>query len=404
MRKINSQSMRENNTRMILHKIRKNSVMSRVELAKELDLTSPAITYIVSDLLKNNVLSETGSMESSKGRRPVMLSLNPDACRVMGVLLTTESVSVILTDYCANILARSTSYVGGVTTREGIIELLLDCCRKCIEQCGAKSQDILAIGLAMPGTLDTRTGMLIAPPNFSMLHNVNICKIVEDALGIPAVLENETNAASLAEYHFAMEEEFKTIFYLMLFKGSVGGSIMIDGNIAHGFYDGAGEIGHSLVDINGPLCTCGQYGCLERVASGDAMLKEAKALLKSMRNANVDCPYTIDDLTLEDVFSLAKSGVHMFSSVVDNAARMYAAALGNLISFISPSKIIIGRTGKSFPTSFVEKIKEYVHGRSYPSHIKDVEITQSKLGDEACVLGVAIEKHQLGLCKRNESL
>ena len=226
---------------------------------------------------------------------------------------------------------------------------------------------------------------------------------MEDALGIPTVLDKETNAAALAEYYFGLKEEVKTMFLMLVWRNSIGGSVMFNGNVLHGFEDGSGDIGHSLVDINGPLCSCGRYGCLERVASGNALVNRAKAKLRSMNNMKLPVPCVADDLTLDDIFKFSNLGIPLFEETVDYAAQMIATAIGNVISILSPSLFVIGGPLTVMSPTLVSKIQTYVHNRSYPESVKRIRIESSTLGDAGCARGavmLALDKYQTRLCQQ----
>ena len=404
MKHINNQTMRENNIRIILNTIRKNGEVSRTDLAHQLGLTSPAVTNIVAALIQDGLVLETGRSDSALGRKPVLLSINPAVCYLLGMVLTTEGITVVISDFSANILHTVHRAIDPLAGSELIIALMVDGAKQCMAEVGAQTQQILACGIAAPGPLDVRSGMLLNPPNFPSWRNVPICKMIEDALGIPAVLDKETNAAAMAEYYFGLTEEYKTMFLMLIWQDSIGGSILYNGNVLHGYADGAGDIGHSLVDINGPLCSCGQYGCLERVASGRALVQEAQAKLKSMRNMNLPLPCSVDDLTMEDIVRFANMGTPLFEEVMNHFAQMVAVAIGNVISLLSPSLFIIGGSETFVDRRLVNKIADYVHSRSYPQCVKDIRIECSRLGDSGCARGavmLALDQFQTSLCSHS---
>lgn len=405
MGKINSQTMKENNVRLLLNTVRKSGPISRSALARLLGLTSPAVTNIVSALLQDRLLIETGYTDSRLGRKPVLLDINPGVRHLLGMVLTTEAATVILTDFQAKILYRAQRPISPLSGKETILATLIACARECIQQTGIGPGQILALGIAAPGPMDTRRGLLVNPPNFQDWHNVPICAIMEEALGIPAILDKETNAAALAEYYFGTPEEFKTMFYILLLQNSIGGSMMLNGKVVHGFEDGAGDIGHMQVDLNGPRCSCGRYGCLECIACGDALTTQARSRIKSMNNVSLQIPCTAESLTLEDIFRFGNQGVPLFEEIVNHAARMIAAAIGNVISIISPSLVVVGGTLPAISPTLVDRIRTYIQSRQYPDCAKRIRIEHSTLGESGCALGavmLALDAYQTTLCSSSE--
>ena len=404
MRRINNQTMRENNVQIILDEVRRHGPVSRTTLAQELGLTSPAVTNIVAGLMQDGLLLESGRTDSAVGRKRVLLDINPSIRYLLGMVLTTEEVSVVLTDFSARIVRQEKRRISPLSGKDTILAAMIDCARNCIWQTGTPKEQILGIGIAAPGPMDTRRGVLLNPPNFPDWHDVPICSIMENALGLPAILDKETNAAALAEYYFGTDEEYRSMFFILLLSNAIGGSLMLNGEVFHGFEDGAGDIGHSLVDINGPLCACGQYGCLERVACGDALVNKAKARLKSMNNVKLPVPCDVENLTLEDVFRFSNMGVALFEEIVDYAAQMIATAIGNVVSILSPSLVVVSGSLTEEDPTLVSRIRTYVHSRSYPSCVQRIRIEASKLGDMGCARGaamLAINAFQGSLCSQD---
>lgn len=390
MYRINNQTMRENNIQIILNTIRKEGSISRSDLAARLGLTSPAVTNIVSALIKEGLLVETGRQDSALGRKPILLSINAQKSYLVSLMFTTECVRAMLCDFAVRPLHTEEHILNPDASREEIVERLVGCVSDCIENSGVDRSKIMAIGIAAPGPLDVQEGQILCPPNFPELRNVPICEIMSRAFGIPAALDKETNAAALAEYVFGDIGEDQTAFAMLLMCNSIGGSVVHGGKVMHGFADGAGDIGHSLVDINGPRCSCGQYGCLERVACGDALVSRASSKIKAMNNVRITVPYDADALTLEDIFRYSDANVSLFKETVDYAARMIATAIGNVVSIVSPGVVMIGGAMVDMDRNLLPKIREYVHSRSYPDCVKNIRIEKSRLGADACLQGAAI--------------
>ncbi|HWR22606.1 MAG TPA: ROK family transcriptional regulator [Feifaniaceae bacterium] len=391
MEKINSQTMKMNNARIVLDAVRKRAPVSRAALAKELGLTSPAVTNIVASLIKSNVLLETGVANASKGRRPIMLDTNPEAYYLAGVVLTTDGISFVLCDFKARPVLNHEIEVDRYAKKEAILDNIVEGVEYLLQKSGVKKERVLGMGIAAPGPLDSRNGILINPPNFPDMKNVAICSILEERLGIPCCCDRETNAAALVEASFGTAAPYKTMFYLMMFKQSIGGSLVTNGNVIHGFMDGAGEIGHMLIEPNGPRCTCGQYGCLEAMVKGEALINEARTRIKLMDNCNLPVPCDVEELRLEDIFRLSDLGIPLFVDIIDKAARAIAVALGNVVTLFSPELIVLGGTLPSLSEGFVERIRTYTRGRKYPQHAKDVVIEASSLlGTLGCAIGAAV--------------
>ena len=140
MKHINNQTMRENNIRIILNTIRKNGEISRTDLAHQLGLTSPAVTNIVAALIQDALVLETGRSDSALGRKPVLLSINPAVCYLLGMVLTTEGITVVISDFSANILHTVHRAIDPLAGSELIIALMVDGAKQCMAEVGAQTQ------------------------------------------------------------------------------------------------------------------------------------------------------------------------------------------------------------------------------------------------------------------------
>ena len=394
--------MRENNISLVLNTMRRAGSISRAELAKQLSLTSPAVTNIVSNLIARGMVRETGCAQSAHGRKPISVSIDPEACRVLGMVISTDGVSVSLADFAANILDTCTRPLDLMGDADCILSAAAQCARDCIRESGVDPRRILSLGIAAPGPLDVKNGVMLDPPNFPNFHNVPICRLLEEALGIPAVIDKESNAAGLAEYYFSSHEEVQTVFSLFLLAHSIGGSLLLNGRIVHGFSDGVGDIGHVMVDSNGPLCSCGRYGCLEAVATGDAVVHQLQTRLKAA--GRLPGVGDIDALSMEDVVRLSRENQPMFRQALDRAVEMISLALGNVISIISPEMIQIGGPMADLCPELVDQLRSSIQSRVYPRSCSRIRVEKSRLGSEAFPKGavmLALTTHQTLLCREN---
>ena len=394
MGKINNDTMRENNISLVLNTMRRAGSISRAQLAKQLHLTSPAVTNIVSNLIARGMVRETGCAQSAHGRKPISVSIDPGACRVLGMVISTDGVSVSLADFAANLLFTVTRPLELLGDAQCILSAAADCARDCIRESGVDPRRILSMGIAAPGPLDVARGVMLDPPNFPNFHNVPICRRLEEALGIPTVLDKESNAAGLAEYYYSSQQEVQTVFSLFLLSHSIGGGLLLNGRIVHGFSDGVGDIGHIMVDSNGPLCSCGQYGCLEAVATADAVVHQLREQLEDPEHA--------DALTFEEVVRLSRENVPPYRQALDRAVDRIAVALGNVISIISPEMIQIGGPMADLCPELVDQLRSTIQARVYPRSCSRIRVEKSRLGTEAFPRGavmLALSAHQTLLCR-----
>lgn len=389
---MNSARMKENNIQLVFDAIRENEYISRKDLAKKLGLTSATVTNITSHLLRKNYLLESGLEKSNGGRKPIILSINPTAYYVIGVELSSVSIHCVMTDFKARIIQQKQTDFCAAEGKEAIIDKLIATIEAIIAENGLQKEKIAGIGLVTPGPCDFDKGLMVNPPHLTGWHNVPIRDIVESRVGIPVSFEKQTAAAAMCEYWFGEAKHSKVLFLCSILSVGIGSSLLIDGKVFHGFYNSAGEIGHMMIDMNGPRCACGNYGCLETLADGRALVNAVKKKLKTEPDM---CERygvaNIEKLTPAEVCARAEAGEKIFMEALLNCARYVGMALSNIVVTISPDTIILaGDIADSSPL-FRQEVKRYIYNRAYLEHNNDIKIYNSKFQENLdSVGGVAL--------------
>jgi len=381
MKNINSQIMKNTNALLILNTIRNAAPISRTELVHRVGLTSASVINITNDMIQQGILVQTGkTSEGGQGRKAVMLDVHPNAAYVIGLHLSTDAVHAGVYNLRNEVTSHTTRMVDCNASSAEIIGIMEECIDYCISMINKCSGRILGIGLALPGPLNVDNGIMINPPNFPNIVNVPIKKIIEERFGIPVCCDRESNAAVLAEYSRSFSEKYKSMFFLSLFRKGVGGGFASGGNVLHGFCDGAGEIGHTTVDILGPKCTCGNFGCLEAMVSEEAILSRARKAYRL--EATLDSEKDEKEPScIEDVFTRASLEDPICKRVVNEVAAYISVALGNVISLYSPEVIVLGGTLPQFSPQLVEMIRYRIGNRMYPKHSNRIVVNRTAFGN-----------------------
>lgn len=391
MKNINSQIMKNTNALLILDTIRLFAPISRTELVRRVGLTSASVINITNDMIQQGLLIQKGkTSEGGQGRKAVMLDVNPTAAYVIGLHLSVDAVYAGTYNLRNEVIAQTTRLVDANAPSSEIIGIMEECIDYCIGMINKCSGRILGIGLALPGPLKVGSGVMINPPNFPNIVNVPIKKIIEERFGIPVCCDRESNCAVLAEYSRNFSERYKSMFFISLFRKGVGGGFASGGNVLHGFCDGAGEIGHTTVDIMGPKCSCGSFGCLEAMVSEEAILSSAKKAYRLENDRQLSSKVS-EPSCLEDVFARASLDDPVCKRVVNQTASYIAVALGNIISLYSPEVIVLGGTLPQLSPQLVDIIKRKVASRMYPKHISRVVLHKTSYGNLVFLHGAAEE-------------
>jgi len=351
-------------------------------------LTAPTITKIVNELLEAELIYETGYGESEGGRRPILLSINPTSYYIVGVDLARSGIHAILTDLNARILNRVSADSSLSHPIEVTLEHLLDILSQLIQGSQVEQDKIMGIGIGSPGPLSSSKGLLISPPNFKGWKNVPLKQIVEERFDIPTYVDNDANACALAEKWFGGGQSYDNFVYVAVGTG-VGAGVIIDGNLYRGADDIAGELGHTTVDINGPRCDCGNYGCLELYTSGPAIVAKAgQALAYGHPSMILDlADGQLDTVTLSMVIEAGQQGDKLAQEILKETGRYLGVGIVNVINLFNPEAVFIGREVSLAGDLLIDPVREMVAKRAFSVAAERVKILPAKLKENAPVIG-----------------
>jgi glucokinase len=241
------------------------------------------------------------------------------------------------------------------------------------------------IGVGCAGPVDLKAGVVFNPPNLPGWTRVPLTERIEGALGVPTVLENDANAAALGEYRYGAGRGAGSIVYMTVSTG-IGGGIILDGKVWHGLKDAAGEVGHMTVCPDGPVCGCGNRGCLEAMSSGPSIARRARQAVAAGRPSALS---RIRDPTSADVVRLAQEGDSIASEVWDEAVRYLGIGVAAVITILAPARVIIGGGVTRAGDFLFEPLRAEVRRRVKLVPVESVPILPATLGPDVGILGAA---------------
>lgn len=216
------------------------------------------------------------------------------------------------------------------------------------------------IGLCAPGPLDPQTGVVINPPNLPCWRNFPLAAKVAEIYGVPVKLDNDANAAALAETRWGAARGYRYVFYATVGTG-IGTGIVLDGQIYHGYTGAAGEGGHMSIDYRGPVCGCGKHGCIEAFAAGPAIGARARTRLaaeQSRHSAMLDLAQgQIEDVTSETVGRAFAAGDSLAREILQETAGLLTAWLSNIVDLLDPDVVVMGGGVAAMLGPFFDEIK-----------------------------------------------
>ena len=255
----------------------------------------------------------------------------------------------------------------------------------------ARADAISGIGICAPGPLDPRSGIVINPPNLPGWRNFPLASEVAKVYNLPVRLDNDGNAAALAEALWGAGRGFKNIVCATIGTG-IGTGIVFDGRIYHGRTGAAAEGGHNTIDYRGPRCGCGKLGCIEAFASGPAIARRAsEKIIKEGRSSSLldlagGNPHNI---TSEMIGKAYESGDSLAKEVLQETAMFLTVWLGNIVDLLEPDVLIIGGGAGAMLRPFFPEIRERMPSWCVNSHCQEIPLLSAHYGGDAGIAGGA---------------
>lgn len=377
------------NQALILRLILSQGPLSRLNLARQTGLSPAALTVLTGALLEEGLLVEMVDEREESiarvGRRSVPLDLNAGAGVALGVHITPRVVRVGLVNLKGEIVDQERFGPPSEDPYEAI-ELITTTARELMKRSKAR---IIGAGVGAVGLVEREQGVNLRALSLHW-QNVPIKAKLEAALGLPVLVDNNVRGMALAEllFGFGRTHKYKNIAVIYIGTG-VGGGIVIDDELYWGSGAAAGEIGHMIIDQNGPPCYCGAQGCVEQFAGEAAMLKAAQLAANDTRSL-LHPPEGGDptQLTIDNVITAAQEGDPAAFEIIRRAGRAIGIATANIFRVLSPDTVIIAGRISRAPDLFLSAVRAEA-GRSGYAPDTEARITTSSLGDNIGLVGAA---------------
>lgn len=281
---------------------------------------------------------------------------------------------------------------------EAVVDRLVGAMRQVLRDGGVEESHVLGIGISSAGPSNPARGIIYNSPNLPGWRDIPLVQWVQDKTGLRACLGNDANLAALAEHTFGAGRGVDNMVYVTVSTG-IGGGIVANGKLYIGGVGTAGEIGHAIVRVDGPQCSCGRRGCLESFSAGWALAERArrsvalgeKTLLLDVAGGRAE------NITAQTVFEAAARGDMLSRSILDDGARYLGVGLANLAVLLDPELIVIGGGMSTRWNDYVGKAVEYVHATEYPLPLKDLRIVPAGLVDKVSIYGaLALARQTFG--------
>ena len=372
----------------VLNISRTTENLSRADIAKISGLSAPTVSRIIEDLLAEGLVREIGEGVSQGGRRPTLLKFSDHMNFIIGIDLGTTNIYGVLSDFDAKIIAevrRPTCVEEGFSN---VMRRTADVITSLINEPSVKDKRIYGIGMAVAGLINRKRNIVEFSPDFHW-HNVDVVEALSQFHKYRIFFDNVPRVMAMGERWFGLGKKYKNLICVNVGYG-IGAGIIIDGKPLCGPLGMAGEFGHITLDKDSLVqCDCGNFGCLEALASGNAIAKSAiKRLREGERSLLLElCDGDISKVTAEMVANAAKQGDVLSWTVFERAMEYLGIGIAGLVNLFSPEAVVIGGGVAQAGEILFEKVRKTVNARSLSMISSNVMIRPATFGVKTAVMG-----------------
>ncbi|WP_432713570.1 ROK family transcriptional regulator [Pedobacter sp.] len=358
------------------------------DLCKELNISTPKVTSLVTELVNDGIVEELGKLDSTGGRKPFIYGMISNSAFFLGVDVKHTYINIGLADLQKNLVSLSENIPYRLNNDKNSLIELCELIKQFMSTAGVNKDKILGIGLNLTGRINYATGYSYSFFNF---NEEPLTNFLEAELGIKAQLENDSRAMAYGEFNAGVVREEKDVLFLNIDYG-LGMGVMIDSHLYYGKSGFAGEFGHIPLFNNEIICQCGKKGCLETEASGQALLRLFKQRVSEGSTTSLISQHklNINDIILDDIIKAAKNDDVLSIELIAQIGEKLGRGIALLINIFNPELVIMGgnlaETGDYIRLPILSTINKY----SLSLVSRDTQLKFSKLGRKAGVIGACL--------------
>jgi N-acetylglucosamine repressor len=380
MQKATRQHTKEHNRNLVLKTIFEHDSISRAEIARITSLTRTTVSDIVADLMAGGLVSEIGVGESIGGKSPILLSLEEDSRYLIGLDLAHNQFRGAIVNLRGKIRELVTQPVNS-KDGEAALALVYDILDRLIR---SSTVPLVGIGIGTPGLVNISEGLVVNAVNLDWV-DLPLARLMEERYHLPVSIMNDSQAATMGEYTFGQPRPAESNLIVINARHGIGAGIIIRGQLFHGDGGGAGEIGHVVVVPEGGLpCRCGNYGCLETVASAQALVKLLQGRFPSYENSTTQSESSLD--VIKEAFI---RGDRTVTNAVLETGRYLGTAISNLVGTLNIHNIVLTGDMTCFGEPWLAAIREMITSTTLTRLAQETCIEIGKLGENGILLGAS---------------
>lgn len=372
---LNLEQTKRANRLLVLRLLCTSAAMTRTEISRQTGLAKMTISNIVTQLLRAGIAQEVSNTDPGHaiGRPQTRLELAPCAPQVLGIWISRDRCVGIRAAMDLRIQTRAQVPLPPSASPEHLLDTVEQLARELLADCAVP---VPGMGIVCPGPLDPQRGVILNPPDFYGVRHLPIAAALSERLGLPVFLHNDMNAAAMAEKLYGCGRDLHTFAYVGLTSG-VGAGLIVGNSLLTGSHGFAGELGHVTVDPSGPLCACGNRGCLETYVSVPALLRQFS---RQFHRSFAD---------LADLCDFCETDAQAASAWETESARL-ALALTGLCNLFDPQAILLGHEGAALTDRQIALLSRQLAGTIFARDAVRIPVRRSSFGELAPVYGAAV--------------
>jgi predicted NBD/HSP70 family sugar kinase len=370
--------------------IRTHGPISRVGIYQLTQLRRSTISQLTRQLLAEGKLIEVGRSDNPLGRKQILLKLNPKFGFIGAVQFDDQQVAAAVLDLEPSVVCAVAEPTDLAHGQEGLLRQLKSLLRRAVKKSGCAWSNCIGIGIADPGLVDTRNGVIASSSTIEFWNNVPVReRFRADFVDLPVLVESKTRTTAVAERMLGAGEKQPNMIYFDYGTG-IGAGVIVDGHLLYGQNCGAGEVGHMNVLKDGPRCKCGSTGCLEALAGASAVENRVRKAIEegvtSHALAGID-PLTI---TAWQVFTAAAENDKLCWNIVAEVADDIGMAVANLVNLFNPSVVVMDHRLRVAGEEFLSLVARTIKSYALASSTESLQLRFAYLGSEAGLLGLGL--------------
>jgi predicted NBD/HSP70 family sugar kinase len=375
------------NRALMLELVRTRGPLSRSELGRMGRLNLAVVSRLAERLISEGLVREIGTGPSTGGRKPTLIDLIPEARCAVGVNVGTRTISLVITDMHGTIRKRAKEPSRMALGPDALMQQVGDVVHGALADLPPDLGEVIGIGMALPAPILDPAESTFSPPSYPGWGELRIGERTEDRFGLPVLLDNDANAAAVGEHLYGAGRGVRDMFYLIAHRG-IGGAALVNGALYRGTHGGAGEIGHTVVDLDGPRCGCGRYGCLEAFAGRGAIARRASRALKlAGRQSLAGCEP--GEISAATVIEAGLAGDSLAQRILEETGEYLGLGIVSAVNVLDPEVVVVGGSTMRAGDLVLEAATRVVRSRALRGLAERVRIVMGELGDDGGAVGAA---------------